>query len=106
MSENKRIEVLQAMCEKWEKDHRGDMPKYPSKYCRWETKDGKRTRIPDGHFADLVERFSAQAVNEAVDRLKSNDLIELFDSGLDVYYMVTRKGVAETSQLQKSVGSY
>jgi hypothetical protein len=105
LSESKRIEVLRALHEKWEQDHSGDMPKYPSKYCRWKTMDGKRTRMPDGSFEKLVDRFSEHGVNEIVDGLKSDDLIELFDNGSDVYYMFTLKGVAELSSLQRSAGA-
>jgi hypothetical protein len=106
MTESRGLRVLESLHGKWEKDHDGEMAKYPLQCCYWETKDGKRVRRVEAHFADLVERFSEEDVNDAIDGLKSEGLIDLFDSGLDVYYMLTGKGVALVSALRRSVGSY
>jgi hypothetical protein len=84
MTESRRMRVLEALHGKWEKDHGGGTLKYPSKYCYSETKDGKRSRISDEDFGTLAERFSSEGVNEAVDGLKADGLVELFDSGLDI----------------------
>jgi hypothetical protein len=96
-----RADVLRVLYEKWLQDHTGEKLRYPSKCCYWETSDGKRSRIPDDYFDECVERFSRPGVNECLDSLDVDGLIELFDTGLDVYYVVAPKGLAKMAELQR-----
>jgi hypothetical protein len=97
-----RADVLRVLYGKWLQDHTGEKLRYPSKCCHWENLDGKRTRTPDDDFADWVGRFSPSGFNECLDSLEVDGLIELFDTGLDVYYVVAPKGLARISELQRS----
>ncbi len=94
--------VLMALYKKWWQDHRCEEIKYPSMYCHWETNDRKRSKVPDGYFDELAERFSILGLNESVDSLEVGGLIGLFDTGLEMYYGVTDTGLARIAELQKS----
>jgi hypothetical protein len=97
--------VLKALYEKWWLDHRGDEKKYPSLYGSWENIEGKRERIPDEHFAELANRLTEATFCDFADSLSKDGLIDLFDMGLDAYYVVTEKGLAYLAELQRAHSS-
>jgi hypothetical protein len=98
--EEKKTDILRVLYGKWWQDHTGEKLRYPSKCCHWENSDGKRNRIPDDYFDEWVGAFSRSGFNECIDSLVADGLIELFDTGLDVYYVVSAKGLAKMAKLE------
>ena len=99
--EGTRADVLRVLYGKWRQDHTGEKLRYPSKCCHWENVDGMRTRIPDDEFDECVGILSRSAFNDCLDSLEVDGMIELFDTGLDVYYIVTPRGQGKMAELQR-----
>ena len=99
--EGTKVDVLRVLYGKWLQDHTGEKLRYPSKCCHWENVEGTRTRIPDDEFDEWVGILSISGFNDCVDSLEVDGLIELFDTGLDVYYVVAPRGLGKMAELKR-----
>ena len=96
-------DVLTALYEKWWHDHEGQERKYPSKYGYWRTSEGARQIMPDESFRGLAGELTMARFNESIRSLQKDGCIEIFDLGLDLYYVVTEKGLSELAALEREL---
>jgi hypothetical protein len=81
---------MKVLFEKWTRDKKKTGF---CKYGEWKNGEGRQRLVPEGFFADWVNRLDPVGFRGCVDRLTADGFIELFTGGnLYAFYEVTEKG--------------